>query len=223
VSTQELKNKLAGSADESALEEGEIRDTDEIGQTHELDEHVAQEGQRATGRRMGVDKRDLALDDVFRQELEEKEVLDETACAQSAGGTDLRSPALCHRRRLCSAWVLGSCRRHLLYQWHRFVFNNDGAIFLFLYKYTFNHVIDHIQVTTTSSSTPAPTSQRFTSVLSSSSSPTPPLSSTAPSSMPTTILLASPISSTPLGARKTSVVVEFKMVGMGPPEMTLAS
>jgi hypothetical protein len=110
VSTQELKNKLAGSADESDLEEGEIRDTDEIGQTHELDEHVAQEGQRAAGRRMGVDKRDLALDDVFRQELEEKEVLDETACAQSAGGTDLRSPELCHRRRLCSAWVLGSCQ-----------------------------------------------------------------------------------------------------------------
>jgi hypothetical protein len=110
VSTQELHKKLAGPADESDLEEGEIRDTDEIGETHELDERVAQDGQRAAVRRMGVNKRDLALDDDFRQELEEKEVLDEMAFAQSAGGTDLRSSALWHRRRLCPAWVLGSCQ-----------------------------------------------------------------------------------------------------------------
>ncbi len=110
VSTQELHKKLAGPADESDLEEGEIRDTDEIGDTHELDERVAQDGQRAAVRRMGVNKRDLALDDDFRQELEEKEVLDEMAFAQSAGGTDLRSPALWYRRRLCPAWVLGSCQ-----------------------------------------------------------------------------------------------------------------
>lgn len=109
VSTQELQKKLAGPADESDLEEGEIRDTDKIfNETHQLDEHVAQEGQCAAGRRTVVDKRDLALDDVFSQELEETEVFDETAFSQSADGTDLRS--LAHRRRLCSAWVLGSCQ-----------------------------------------------------------------------------------------------------------------
>ena len=69
------------------------------------------------------------------------------------------------------------------------------------------------QATTMSSSTPAPTSQSLTSVPSSSFSSTPSPASTAPSIMPTTIFLSTPISSTQLGARKRSVVVEFTMAG----------
>ena len=109
--TRAKEKELACPADESDLEEGEIRDTEEaVAQPLASNFRLCESGGIRVDKPYADKPLELEKNQPASEDVEEVCVVDEITASHIEGGSNLcneRPKAI--RKRLCSVWVLGSC------------------------------------------------------------------------------------------------------------------